>query len=277
MTISAKDVNELRQQTGAGMMDCKKALTEAEGDFEKAVDILRKKGQKVSAARQDKDAAEGAVFASVSADGKRGVIFQLSSETDFVARNEDFQSLGSRIAQVAVDAFPDSLEALQGVSLDGRPVSEHIIDIVGKIAEKIQVTAYERLEGQGVAAYIHPGARIGVLISFDGTDGVDVAAIGKDVSMQIAAMSPIAVNPDDVPADVITREIEIGKEQARAEGKPEEMLEKIAQGKLNKFYKESTLLEQEFVKDSTKTIRKYLHEVSPNLKVLAFHRMRIGS
>lgn len=277
MTISAKDVNELRQKTGAGMMDCKKALTEAEGDFEKAVDILRKKGQKVSAARQDKDAAEGAVFASVSADGKRGVIFQLSSETDFVARNDDFQSLGNRIAQVAVEAFPDSLEALQGVSLDGRPVSEHIIDIVGKIAEKIQVTAYERLEGQGVAAYIHPGARIGVLISFDGTDGVDVAAIGKDVSMQIAAMSPIAVNPDEVPADVISREIEIGKEQARAEGKPEEMLEKIAQGKLNKFYKEFTLLEQEFVKDSTKTIRKYLHEVSPNLKVLAFRRMRIGS
>jgi elongation factor Ts len=277
MTISAKDVNALRQQTGAGMMDCKKALTEAEGDYEKAIDILRKKGQKVSAARQDKEAAEGAVFAQLSADGRRGILFQLSSETDFVARNEDFQALGKKIAEAAAKEFPADLEALKALTIDGRSVAEHITEIVGKIAEKIDITAYERLEGQGVAAYIHPGARIGVLIAFDGTDGVDVASVGKDVAMQIAAMNPVSIGPEDVPAEIVARELEIGKEQARAEGKPEEMLEKIAQGKLNKFYKEATLLEQEFVKDSTKTIRKFLYEQSAHLKVLAFRRMRIGS
>lgn len=277
MNITAQDVNRLRAETGAGMMDCKKALQESGGDFDKAIEYLRKKGQKVSADRQDREAKEGAVFARVAPDASYGVLLELNCETDFVARNEGFQQLGEKIAAAALAAKVRTLDELKALSLDGRSVADTLTEAIGRIGEKIEVSKYSLLEGEKVVSYIHPGARVGVLLVFAGANGIDLAQPGKDVCMQIAAMSPIAVDKTGVDPAVVEKEIAIGIEQARAEGKPEAMLEKIAQGKLNKFYKEATLLEQEFVKDSTKTIRKYLHEQSPNLKVLAFRRMRIGS
>lgn len=276
MSITAQDVNKLRQMTGAGMMDCKKALTEAGGDFEAAVDILRKKGQKVSASRSDKQASEGAVFVKSSANGAEGVLVALNCETDFVAKNEEFTKLGNAILQAAFEHKPTDVEALKQLSVEGRTIEEHMTDLMGKIGEKIEIGSFEYLKGDKVISYIHPGAKLGVLVALKGVNGTDVTEVGKDVAMQIAAMRPIAVNKDDVDPTVVQREIEIGKEQARAEGKPEEMLEKIALGKLNKFYKESTLLNQEFIKDNSKTIAQLLEGVTKGLTVSEFKRVAIG-
>lgn len=277
MSISAKDVNELRNKTGAGMMDCKKALTEAEGDFERAIEILRKKGQKVSEARQDRDAKEGAVFALVAPDGKTGVMLELNCETDFVARNEGFQELGNQVLTQALGAAPKTLDELLVMPLEGRAVQEHLTDAVGKIGEKIAISKFALTAGDKVASYIHLGAKVGVLVAFTGVDGVaDIEAVGKDICMQIASMQPIAVRKEEIDPELVNRELEIAKELARNEGKPEAMLDKIAQGRINKFYQEKVLLEQEFVKDPSLNIAKYLKTQGPNLNIASFYRFHLG-
>jgi elongation factor Ts len=280
VTISAADVNKLRQQTGAGMMDCKKALTETNGDFEAAIDFLRKKGAKVAASRQDRESNEGVVISRTSADGKRGVIIELNCETDFVAKNAEFVAFANQIANEAVEANPADLEALNALSIDtetGRgTIGEVIIDKTGKIGEKIGVSKYEKVEGEKVIAYIHGNYRLGVLVALSAA-AAGAEEAGKDVAMQIAAMNPVAIDKGDVDATTISRELEIAKEQIRAEGKPEEMVEKIAAGKLNKFYKDSTLLNQEFVKDPSKNIAQFLNGVEKGLTVTAFKRVALGA
>ena len=278
--ISASDVNKLRQQTGAGMMDCKKALTETNGDFEAAIDFLRKKGAKVAASRQDRESNEGVVIARTSEDGKRGVIIELNCETDFVAKNAEFVAFANEIANAAVQANPKSLEELTQLSIDVEnsrvTIAEATINKTGKIGEKIGVSKYEVIEGEKVVAYIHGNFRLGVLVALSANvAGADEA--GKDVSMQIAAMNPVALDKDGVDATTIERELEIAKEQIRAEGKPEEMVEKIAAGKLNKFYKDSTLLNQEFVKDPSKNVAQFLSTVEKGLTVTAFKRVALGA
>jgi elongation factor Ts len=277
VSISAADVNKLRTMTGAGMMDCKKALTEAEGDFEAAIDVLRKKGQKVSAARAGNTTAEGVVFINISKDGTNGKLVALACETEPVSKVENFRNLGQSILDVAVAKNPADTDALLALPLsDGRSVNEHIVDLTGKIGEKIVIQNYENVTADQVVPYIHSNNKLGVLVGFKGTAGKDVTEVGKDVAMQIAAMKPVALDKDDVDPKTIEREIEIGKEQARAEGKPEAMLEKIAQGKLNKFYKESTLLNQEFVKDGSKTIAQLLDGTQKGLTASVFKRIAIG-
>ena len=275
--ITAADVNKLRQQTGAGMMDCKKALTEAEGDFEKAIEVLRKKGQKVASNRSDRDANEGYVVAKTTADSKKVIVLMLNCETDFVAKNQDFVNFGNSIMEVALANAPKNNEELLSLQFnDGRSVADHITDNIGKIGEKIQVSQYAILEGTKCYAYNHPGNRIASIVSFNKADVANLDLMGKDVAMQIAAMSPVAVDKDDVDPKTIEKEIEIGKEQARQEGKPEEMLEKIALGKLNKFYKESTLLNQEFIKDNKLTVGQYLKSADKDLTVLGLKRLALG-
>ena len=274
--ISASDVNKLRQQTGAGMMDCKKALVEANGDFEAAVDYLRKKGAKVAASRQDRDSNEGVVIAKSSTDGKTGIVVEVNCETDFVAKNADFIAFADKIAEAALANTPATVEELKALTLDGKLISETLIEQTGVIGEKIDVSKYEIVTGDKVVAYIHGNYRLGVLVGLSAdAEGADEA--GKDVAMQIAAMNPIAIDKDGVDANTIEREIAIAKEQIIAEGKPAEMAEKIAQGKLNKFFKETTLLNQEFVKDSSKNIAQFLDSVSKGLTVTAFKRVQLGA
>ena len=277
VAISAQDVNKLRQQTGAGMMDCKKALTESGGDFEAAIDILRKKGQKVSAARAENVTSEGMIVTNISADKKTGKLIAFACETEPVSKVVDFKNLGQAILDAAVAKNPASIEDLLTLPLaDGRSIQDNIVDLTGKIGEKLVIAAYENLNEEEVVSYIHSNGKLGVLVALKNTGGKDVTEIGKDVAMQIAAMKPVAVDKDGVSAEMIQREIEIGKEQARAEGKPEAMLEKIAAGKLNKFYKDNTLLNQDFVKDGSKTISQILNEVNSGLTVTAFKRISIG-
>ena len=274
--ITATDVNKLRQQTGAGMMDCKKALTEANGDFEAAIDYLRKKGAKVAASRSDRDSNEGVVIAKTSADGKQGFIVEINCETDFVAKNADFIAFANSIADLAVEKNPSSLEELTSYELNGVKVSDQILDQTGKIGEKIGVSKYETVIGEKVIAYIHGNYRLGVLVALS-ADASGAEEAGRDVAMQIAAMNPVAIDKDGVDSRTIERELEIAKDQIRAEGKPEEMVEKISAGKLNKFYKDSTLLNQEFVKDSSKTISQFLDGVDKGLTVTAFKRVQLGA
>jgi elongation factor Ts len=275
-TISAADVNKLRQMTGAGMMDCKKALTEAEGDFDKAIEILRKKGQKVSASRSDRDAKEGSVFVKTSADNKEAVLIALNCETDFVGKNEEFQNLGKLIAETAFNKKPATKEALLNEKVGDLTINDKIVELVGKIGEKIEVSEFIHMKGEAVVPYIHAGSKLGVLVSLKGVNGKDVTEAGKDVGMQIAAMNPVAVDETSVDKSVIEKELEIAKALILAEGKPENMVEKIAQGKLNKFFKDSTLLPQAFVKDSSKTVAQYLDSVSKGLTVAEFKRVSIG-
>jgi len=276
MAITAQEVNKLRQKTGAGMMDCKKALTEAEGDFEKAIDILRKKGQKVSASRADRETKEGVVATHVSADGKTGTLISLTCETDFVAKNDEFSGFANAILEAAVKANAASIDAVMALPFEGITIGEKITEMTGKIGEKIEVSHLEKVSGEVVEPYIHSNGKLGVLVALTNTGGADVSEAAKDVAMQIAAMSPVAVDKDGVDSSVIEREIEVGKDQARQEGKPEAMLEKIAMGKLNKFYKENTLLSQAFVKDNSQTIAQYLDGVSKGLTVSDFKRVSIG-
>src|SRR5690348_7329212 len=274
--ITAQDVNKLRSMTGAGMMDCKKALTEAGGDFEKAIEILRKKGQKVSASRSDKDAKEGSVFVKTSDDKKEAVLIALNCETDFVAKNEEFQALGKLIADTAFNKKPSAKEALLAENVGGLTLNEKITELVGKIGEKIEVKEYVRMTGEAVVPYIHAGSKLGVLVSLKGVNGKDVTDAGKDVGMQIAAMNPVAVDEKSVDKSVIEKELEIAKAQIAAEGKPANMVEKIAQGKLQKFFKDSTLMHQAFVKDNSKTVAQYLDTVTKGLTVAEFKRVSIG-
>ncbi|GAB2782946.1 translation elongation factor Ts [Rhabdobacter roseus] len=264
--------------TGAGMMDCKKALTEADGDFDKAVDILRKQGQKVAAKRAENATSEGIILVHISEDGTNGQLVALACETEPVSKVEDFKTLAQTILSQAVATSPADKEALLASTLaDGRTVNEHLIDLTGKLGEKLDIVAYENLTADQVVPYIHSNGKLGVLVAFAGAPGTDVTELGKDVAMQIAAMHPVAVDKDEVDSATVEREIEIGKDQARAEGKPEAMLEKIAMGKLQKFYREKTLLNQDFVKDSSLTIRQLLEKTAKGLTVSSFKRISIGA
>lgn len=277
MAITATEVNKLRTMTGAGMMDCKKALTETNGDFEAAIDLLRKKGQKVSAARAGNATSEGIVLTHINKDGSNGKILALACETEPVSKTDLFRDLGKAVFNAAVEKNASSIEEISKLPLaDGRTVEEHIVDLTGKIGEKIVISSYANVSSEKVVDYVHSNGKLAVLVALKNTGGADVTEVGKDVAMQIAAMKPVAVDKDDVDSKTIEREIEIGKEQARAEGKPEAMLEKIAQGKLNKFFKDSTLLNQEFVKDNSKTIRQLLESTSKGLSVSEFKRISVA-
>ncbi|HEX5626268.1 MAG TPA: translation elongation factor Ts [Saprospiraceae bacterium] len=275
-TLSAADVKNLRDATGAGMMDCKAALTEAEGDFEKAIEILRKKGQKLSVKRADRDAKEGVVIAKVNDAKTKGIIVKLSSETDFVSKNEDFVNTTKKIAQIALDSFPSDLAGLLNQTYEGNTtIGEKVTDMVAAIGEKIELTHYEKMEAPQVESYIHMGNKAGVLVGLNKANASFTDA-GRDVAMQVAAMKPVALDKSDVDPSIIEKEIEIGKEQARLEGKPEAMLEKIALGKLERFYKDNTLLHQQFVKDGGQTISSYLKSVDKDLTVTGFKHVKIG-
>jgi elongation factor Ts len=273
-TINAADVAKLRRITLAGMMDCKKALEESDGNLEKAIEIIRKKGQAVANKRADREAGEGVVLSKISADGKLGAIMVLNSETDFVAMNSDFLALANKILDVALADNPANLEALLALPVDGTKIGDKVIEYIGIMGEKLALSYFEKIEAAYVQAYIHPGNRLATLVGFTKA-GIDVQ-VYKDIAMQIAAMNPVAVDKNDVNEKVIAQEIEIGKEQARLDGKPEEMLEKIAQGKLSRFFKENTLLNQDFVKDNKMTIRQYLESVSKDLTVTSFKRYTLN-
>ena len=274
--ISAAEVNKLRKQTGAGMMDCKKALKEANGDFEAAIEYLRKKGQKVAAKRADRTASEGAAIAKSNEAGTKGIVIVLSCETDFVAKNSNFIQLANDIADLALANFPATKEELLQLELDGLPLNERITQEIGKIGEKIEVSNYEHLTNEVVVPYIHAGNRIGVLVALNQAKNDAIWSAGKDLAMQVAAMSPIAVSEADVPAATIAQELKIGREQAIEMGKPEQMVERIAQGKLKKFYKDNTLVHQQFVKDTSKNIKQFLIEIDSKLEVVDFKRVAIG-
>lgn len=272
-TITASDVNKLRKQTGAGMMDCKKALTEANGDFEEAISILRKKGQKVAAKRAERETSEGCALAATNVDNTFGAVVALSCETDFVAKNDDFVALTQRILDVAMENKPADVEALKALAFDGDvTIGDKIIEQNGVIGEKIELAAYETVDAPYVSFYVHMNNKIATVVGLN--EEAEEAA--KDVAMQAAAMNPVALNRDSVPQDVIEKELEIGKELARQEGKPEEMLDKIAQGRLNKFFKESTLVDQDFIKDGKLSVAKYLDTVKKGLHITNYKRVALG-
>jgi len=281
MLITASQVNELRQKTGAGMMDCKKALTEANGDYEKAIDILRKKGAAVAAKRAEKSANEGLVLIKISDDKKTGVIAEVNCETDFVAKSADFINLADSFLQTIFAKKPTNKEEL----LANNPtLNNQLNDVMGKVGEKIEISrfAIENVSDGVVVGYVHLGSKLGVIVKFEGTTvGQDeLAEIGKDIAMQVAAMKPICVYREEVPKDLIEKEIDIYKELARKEGKPEQILEKIATGKINKFYQENCLVEQAFIKDNTKTVNDLLKEFNSkygsNAKIVLFRRFHLG-
>ena len=275
MSISAKDVKLLRDKTGAGMMDCKKALKESDGDMDKAIEFLRKKGQKVAAKREDRDAAEGLVLADVTSDNKKGALIVLNCETDFVAKNEDFGKVARSILNTALNESPADLDALKSLKYDGGDftISEKITEEIGKIGEKIEVSKYEKIEAEKVVAYNHPGNSLGAMVGFSKDINDDTA---RDIAMQVAAMDPVSINEDNVPQEVIDRELQVGKDQAIEEGKPEDLAEKIAQGRLKKFFKESTLLNQAFIKDNKKSISQVLKEAGDGVTVTKFVREALG-
>ena len=271
-SITAADINKLRQQTGAGMMDCRKALTESDGDFEAAIDYLRKKGQKVAALRGDREAKEGVIIAQTSKDNKIGLIINVSCETDFVSKNAEYISFAKSIMNAAITNDVKSIDELNKVKIGNETIADKLNEQVAKIGEKIGVSKFERIEAPYVAAYIHGSYRMGVLVGLS----KEAEEAGKDVAMQIAAMNPIAIDQNSVPAETIAREKDIAIEQVKAEGKPAEMAEKIAIGKINKFFKESTLLAQPFVKDNNKSVADYLKSIDADLKVIEFKRVALG-
>ncbi|MFT3704041.1 MAG: translation elongation factor Ts [Agriterribacter sp.] len=276
LTITAADINKLRQMTGAGMMDCRKALTETNGDFEEAIDWLRKKGAKVAALRGDREAKEGVVIAQTTADHATGIAICVSCETDFVSKNADFVAFAQSIADAAIANNVKSAEELNNVSVNGAKIADLINDKLASIGEKIGISKFERLDAPYVASYIHGANRIGVLVGLN----KESAEAGKDVAMQIAAMNPVAVNPDSVPADIVAREKAIVTEQIKNDpkmaGKPDAMIDKIAEGKLNAFFKENTLTAQAYVKDNAKTVGDYLKSVDSALTVKEFKRVALG-
>jgi elongation factor Ts len=278
-TITAAEINKLRQTTGAGMMDCRKALVESDGDFEKAIDYLRKKGQKVAALRSDREAKEGVIIAKTTPDHKTGLIITLACETDFVSKNAEFVAVAQQIMDVAIANQVKTLEALMACKLENATVSDKIDDQVAKIGEKIQLTRFERIDAEAVASYIHGAYRMGVLVGLNKNSDTALQA-GREVAMQIAAMNPVAVDPDSVSPDMVEREKAIVTDQIRNDpkmaGKPDEMIEKIALGKLNAFFKENTLTAQPFVKDASKTVGDHLKSIDPALKVTLFKRVQLG-
>ena len=271
--VKAADVAKLRKATGAGMMDCKNALVESNGDFEKAIELIRERGKAIANKRADRDAGEGVVLAKST--GGFGAIVVLNCETDFVAKNNDFVALTQSILDKALEKNPADLEALKALEINGRKISDLVMDQSGVTGEKFELSFYDKVEAAKVVAYIHPGNKLATLVGLNKAD-VDTQ-VGKDVAMQVAAMSPVSVDKDDVPETVRQKEFEIGREQARLEGKPENMLDKIAEGKVQKFYKESTLLNQDFVKDNKLTIRQYLQSISKDLTVTGFKRFSLNA
>jgi elongation factor Ts len=275
--ITAADVNKLRKQTGAGMMDCKKALVEAEGDFDQAIDILRKKGQKVAAKRGERDANEGLIIAKTTEDGKKAVMVVVNCETDFVAQNADFNTFATTILDAAIANSPASLDALKALKFNGEAltIGEKITEQTGVIGEKIDVTGYEVVEAEQTIAYNHPGNRLASIVALNKA-GEEIAEAGKQVAMQIAAMDPVAIDENGVAPEVIEKEMALGREIAAQEGKPEAMLDKIAEGKVKKFLKENTLLNQASVRDNKKTVSQFLNETESGLTVTDFKRIMLG-
>lgn len=273
--ITAAEVNKLRKQTGAGMMDCKNALVENDGDIEKAIDYLRKKGQKVAAKRSDRDAAEGAILSGTNADNSFGAVVMVNCETDFVAKNDDFVAFTKSILDAAIANKCTSVEDVKALTIDGQTIEALILDQVGKIGEKIEIGKYGAVNGAYVKTYIHPGNRLATVVEMSkNVDGID--EVSKDIAMQVAAMNPVALNKDLVDKTVIERELEVAKDQIRQEGKPEAMLEKIAAGKLNKFFKENTLLSQAFIKDSKIDVETYAKNSDKDLTVSSFLRFALA-
>jgi elongation factor Ts len=274
MEISAADVMKLRKVTGAGMMDCKTALADAEGDFNRAIDIIREKGKLVASKRADRAATEGVVLAKVNGSGKNGAIIVLNCETDFVAKNEAFVAFATKILDAAIANNAADLDAVKALVIDGRTVENLVIEQTGVIGEKLDLPYYSKLDAETVVAYIHPGNKLSTLVGFNKAD-LDTQ-VGKDIAMQVAAMNPVAVDKDFVPADVVAKELEIAKEKFRQEGKAEAMLDKISQGALEKFFKESTLLNQAFIKENKQTVKEFLKSVDKDLTVTAFYRYNLG-
>jgi elongation factor Ts len=268
--IKTTEISKLRKATGAGIMDCKKALQEVNGNFEKAIEIIRKKGQAIATKRADRETGEGVVLAKVTSDSSRGVIVVLNCETDFVAKNEDFINFVQTILDKAIEENPSNLAELKKLKIDGVTIANEVINRMGIIGEKLDLTSFDRIEASKVISYVHPGNKLATLVGLE--PGNVEQQVGKDVAMQVAAMNPEAIDRDGVKQERIDEEIEIGKEQARREGKPENLLDKIARGKLEKFFKENTLMNQDFIKDNKKSIKQYLKEINPNIKVTAFKR-----
>ncbi len=281
MTVTAQQVNELRQKTGSGMMDCKKALIEADGDMEKAIEILRKKGQAVATKRAEKTAGEGLILTRISDDKKSGVIVEVNCETDFVANSEDFVNFANLVADKAAETKPSSIDDLVEKNSD---VKNNLHDVMGKVGEKIEISriAAESTDNGMIVDYIHPGSKLGVMVVFNnaGNAAQELSGLGKDIAMQVAAMRPICVYREEVPKDLIEKEIEIYKEVARKEGKPDQILDKIAQGKMNKYYQENCLVEQAYIKDNSKSVGDLLKEFNTKhnseVKIDHFRRFHLG-
>ncbi|HNQ59142.1 MAG TPA: translation elongation factor Ts [Bacteroidales bacterium] len=276
MPISASDVNKLRQITGAGIMDCKHALEESNGDFDQAIDILRKKGQKIANKRADRDTSEGMVKAATNPEKTYGAIIMVNCETDFVASNSEFTQLVKKLMDKIIEKKPKSLDEARNLKLDDRTFDDHLTELIGKTGEKMEFSIFQYIEAPLVDAYNHHNNRLATIVGFNKNDREEFATIAHEVAMQIAAMNPIAIDKDDVDPKIIEHEMEIGREQARTEGKAENMLDKIAEGKINRFFKESTLLNQDFVSDQKKTVGQYISEFDKELKVTKFYRLILG-
>ena len=274
MSFTTADVVKLRKVTGAGMMDCKNALAEADGNFDRALEIIRERGKLVASKRADRDATEGAVLAKVTDDKSFGALVVLNCETDFVAKNENFVAFTNNILNLALQHKPANLEELKGLELDGRTVDSHVTEQTGVIGEKIELSFYAKIQAETVVGYIHPGNKLATLVGFNKQSVEE--QVTKDVAMQVAAMSPVSVDTDTIPQEVIDKELEIAREKFRQEGKPEAMLDKIAQGALQKWYKEVTLVNQSFIKDGKITVKEYLAQYDKNLKVTGFERFGLG-
>ena len=277
MNITAKDVSKLRQRTGAGMMDCKKALQESKGDFDQAVDYLRKKGQKVASKRADRDANEGIAIARTNTDKNFGAVVMVSCETDFVGKNEEFIQFADDLLNLGIDNLLKETADLLPLKVGDLTVEEKLNELLGKTGEKMQVASFESVAAPAVFAYNHHGNRLATIVAFNKNDVDGIDDLGREIAMQVAAMNPVAIDKEDVDKAIVDHEIEIGKEQARQAGKPENLLEKIAMGKLNKFYKENTLVNQEFIKDNKKSVGQYISEYDKELRVVAFKRLQLGA
>lgn len=273
--VKTADIAKLRKLTGAGMMDCKNALQESNNDIEKAIELIRERGKAIANKRADREAGEGAALAATSADNRKGAIVVLNCETDFVAKNEDFIGLTNSILNAALENSPANLDALMKLTINGKVIETLVQDQSGITGEKFELSYYEKLEGEKIVAYIHPGNKLATIVAFNKSGFDD--QVGKDVAMQIAAMNPVSIDTEDVPEKIRQQEYEIGREQARIEGKPENILDKIAQGKLQKFFKESTLMNQDFIKDGKTSVKDYLKSIDPALKVTGFKRISLNA
>ncbi len=275
MSVSVEDINKLRQETGAGMMDCKEALQEADGNFDEAIQFLRKKGQKVSAKRAEKEANEGVVMAKTNSDNTKGIIFNINCETDFVAKNEEFVDFAKKVADIAIKKYPDNKSSLLSEQIEDLTIEESINQLMGKIGEKMEFSHYKKLEGETVLSYIHAGNNIGVLVSLN-KSGDEAQQVGKDLAMQIAAMNPLAITKEDVDQATIDKEKEVARDQAKEQDKPDHIIEKIVEGKVNKFLNQNTLLNQVYVKDSEKSVKQMMEEADSDLEINDFIRIEVG-